>query len=117
MMNNLKCSVDNCANYRDHRCCLSGIDISGPHSDNRQETCCSSFRCIGDNCNGVGATNSAEPYQDDCPCAETEIHCTAKKCVHNHGGDCDANCVCVGIGNFDTNSKKETQCETFATHL
>lgn len=113
MTNHLKCSVDNCANYRDHRCCLPAIEVAGPHSENRQETCCNSFRCAG-GCEG-GATNAVTPQNDPNPMLE--IRCTAKKCVHNHGGACDADCVCVGIGNYDTTSKKETQCETFAPHL
>lgn len=110
-MNRLKCSVDNCVNYQDHRCCLDAIEVAGPHSDSRQETCCNSFQCAQG-----GYQPARNSVQGGDPTPETEIRCTAKKCVHNHGGSCDADCVCVGIGNYDTNSKKETQCETFATH-
>lgn len=112
MTNHLKCSVDNCANYRDHRCCLSEIQVAGPNADSRQETCCNSFQCADRS--GHWASNST---QRNDPNPELEIRCTAKKCVHNHGGACDADCVCVGIGNYDTTDKKETQCETFACHF
>lgn len=111
MTNHLKCSVENCANYQDHRCCLPGIEVAGPQSKSRQETCCNSYLCAGQ-CGG--ATNSTA-HNDPNPVLE--IRCSAKKCVHNHGGACDADCVCVGIGNYDTTSKHETQCETFAPHF
>ncbi|MCI9575186.1 MAG: DUF1540 domain-containing protein [Clostridiales bacterium] len=112
MMNHLKCSVENCANYCEHQCCLSQIEVAGPHSTNRQETCCDSFRCK-DTCGCSGANNST---RHDVPNSNLEIRCTAEQCVHNHQGTCDAECVCVGIGDYDTQSKQETQCETFASH-
>ena len=106
----LKCSVDNCVNNCDHRCCLQGIEVCGPESENRYDTCCASFVSRSD-----AASNSIS--QTDDPSTESEIRCTAEKCVHHCDGDrCDANCVCVGTYSHDSCCMEETQCETFAQH-
>ena len=34
----LKCSVGNCANYKEHRCCLPEIQVKGKDSDSRYST-------------------------------------------------------------------------------
>ncbi|MDD5952616.1 MAG: DUF1540 domain-containing protein [Oscillospiraceae bacterium] len=106
-MTNLKCSVENCANYKEHRCCLPNIEVRGEESDSRYETCCASFVSKQE-----GVTNVV---RHDDPNTELEIRCTAEKCVHHcHGDQCDANCVCVGTYSYDTQRIGETQCETFA---
>ena len=109
MMNHLKCSVENCANYCEHQCCLSQIEVAGPHSTNRQETCCDSFRCK-DTCGCSGANNST---RHDVPNPNLEIRCTAEQCVHNHQGTCDAECVCVGIGDYGTRKQARNPMRNF----
>lgn len=103
----LKCSVDNCANYAEHKCCLPMIEVSGQESDSRYQTCCSSFISKSE-----GATNST---QESKPSTESEIRCSAEKCIHHREDDtCDAGCVCVGSYSHDATCCDETQCETFA---
>lgn len=103
----LKCSVENCANYKEHRCCLPEIRVKGKDSDSRYSTCCDSF---------VPAQQGARNHmQYDVPNIELEIHCTAEQCVHHReGGRCDADCVCVGTYSHHSCCSAETQCETFA---
>ena len=110
MTNHLKCSVENCVNYCEHQCCLPHIEVAGPGAKNRQETCCDSFHPKGGGC---GASNSTH---HNVPNPQLTIRCTAETCVHNRHGSCDADCVCVGIGDYDTLSKQETQCETFSVY-
>lgn len=108
-MTNLKCNVENCANYCDHRCCLSMIDVQGPEAENRYDTRCASFVS---KIQGVAHSNV---NRHDTPNTDLELHCTAVKCVHHCEGDhCDADCVCVGTYSHQSDTMDETQCETFA---
>lgn len=85
----LKCSVENCANYKEHRCCLPEIRVKGKDSDSRYSTCCDSF---------VPAQQGARNHmQHNVPNIELEIHCTAEQCVHHREGSCfDFDCFFVG---------------------
>ena len=104
-MNNLKCSVDTCGNYKDHRCCLSQIEIAGSSAVNRQETYCESF-CPS----GCGAQNAV----DGTPSQTLHIHCSAYQCVHNQDGGCDAACVCVSAAEAGSENQYDSQCQTFS---
>ena len=103
----LKCSVEDCVHNQEHRCCLSDIEVTGPTAETRNETNCASFVQRGN-----GAQNAVSHEE---PATESEICCTAAKCIHHVAGDrCDADCVCVGSYSHRSTCCEETQCETFA---
>lgn len=103
-MNLLNCSVENCANNKNHMCSLQKIKVEGPGACVPSQTCCYSFATRG-NAENVVARTSDE---------ETNILCKAENCKHNKRGHCNAENVTITNIQGISNVMSETECLTFS---
>lgn len=102
-MNQLNCSVSNCAANRNHLCCRDGITVSGSSAQNADGTCCDAFQQ-----EMVGVTNEVMSQN---PSPDTRIKCEVLRCVYNENKACTAQDV--SIRGDHASVKYETRCETF----
>lgn len=110
-MTNLHCTVFDCVNNTDARCCRPDILVSGKDANERKETSCADFHRSEGN-------PAAQSAQDSCGChrpnEELHVRCEAEKCVYNEQGDCAAEQIKVCDCSCDVPTcKSETECHTF----
>ena len=99
-MTTLKCSVSSCASNSSGGCCLPAIQVEGQGACQSVETSCRSYSPKSP---GSAANSAVQPS----PNAALEIGCAAGNCLHNHQGQCAADCVCIN------RCSSGTQCTSF----
>lgn len=76
-MPKLKCKAENCAYNYDWLCRKNTIDVDGPSSKCKNQTCCKSFCDKSDN-----SLDTEFATFDRMPSIHTEIYCDAVNCVY-----------------------------------
>lgn len=100
-MANIVCTVSNCYYNKREGCTAASLDVDGEKADESRSTCCDTF--IEQK---PGAKSSVQE-----PKSETDIKCSAVKCVYNDNKSCDASRIVVNGKN--ASHPEETCCSTF----
>jgi len=106
-MTDLECNVNSCVYNCSNLCSRNSINVGGTNADKKAQTCCTSYqkRPENDTYNSI-RSQLAQP--------QTEITCSAYKCVFNKTGKCDADDICVDCcSTCDPCCESETQCASF----
>lgn len=106
-MTDLKCTVQNCANYHQEMCCRPDIKVTGACACGCEQTNCGSFEeRSGDPKNACGC---------NVPNQALDVACEAKNCTYNANGKCAADCICVetSVSCGRTDCCSQTECATF----
>ena len=101
-MDQLNCTVENCAYNKEKYCCKGDIMVGGKHAEKETDTCCESF-----------LEQKADRFTSalEHPSKIISIDCEAVKCVYNSNYKCVAEHVDIkGCGAADC---RETSCATF----
>ena len=106
-MTNLKCNVTSCASNCEGGCMRNGITVTGDCATGSCETCCSSFTLSHNGSVNACGCNVPMNAQKAMP-----INCTAKNCIHNQNGCCEAGEV--QVGGRGASAMSQTSCETFS---
>lgn len=107
-MPRLNCKVENCAYNYNKLCKKNYIDVDGPFSKTKDDTCCNSF-C---DCDDVRNIDTEFATFDKAANIKTEIYCDATNCVYEKGQRCYADHVEI-LKCKDGHDKQITHCQTF----
>lgn len=111
-MPKLKCKAENCAFNYDWLCRKNYIDVDGPTSVRKKDTCCKSF-CE----NGTVNLDTEFASFEKKPSIHTEIYCDATNCVYEKNQRCYADRVEILNDTTEDNKNKSresyTHCQTF----
>ncbi len=103
MMTKLNCSVIHCASNNSGVCCRPEITVKGDTAKACKDTCCDSFTNIPQ-----AGTNHFD-YSNPNPISD--VHCTAKNCIHYKNNQCCADEI--EVAGATACATKETECDTF----
>lgn len=106
-MPKLKCKAENCAYNYDWLCRKNTIDVDGPSSKCKNQTCCKSFCDKSDN-----SLDTEFATFDRMPSIHTEIYCDAVNCVYEKNQKCFADLVEI-LNDGKTDKEHYTHCQTF----
>lgn len=108
-MPKLKCKVENCAYNYDWLCMKNAIDVDGPTSKCKSQTCCKSY------CNKNDASVDTEfATFDSSPSIHTEVYCDAVNCVYEKNQRCYADRIEILNDNSESGKEsRSTHCQTF----
>lgn len=103
-MTRISCEVTKCMYNTDGGCKLNEIQVGTGSAKISDETKCESYVP-----EGTAPTNSCSCRNDACDIGT--VSCSAKKCMYNDKGICDADKI--KISNCHSSSCGETECKTF----
>lgn len=106
-MPKLKCKVENCAYNYDWLCMKNAIDVDGPSSKCKDQTCCKSF-CSKNDLN----VDTEFATFDKAPSIHTEVYCDAVNCVYEKNQRCYADRIEI-LKDEHSKSDRSTHCQTF----
>ena len=100
-MANIVCTVSNCYFNKREGCTAPSLEVDGKRAEESRFTCCETF--IEQK---PGVRSSVHE-----PKSNTDIYCSAVKCVYNDRERCDAQRIVVNGKNAQ--HSEETCCSTF----
>lgn len=103
-MTELTCSVAECVNNAEGKCCLPDISVGGPNAGDSKQTFCADFSKVQSASDSVG----------NAPNSNLAVRCDAEHCSYNCEGRCDADHVDIRTTSASGWPEK-TECTTFRT--
>lgn len=106
-MTRLSCNAGNCASNKNKLCCRPSIQVQGQQAEHACDTRCQSFS-EKENGSACAPCNSTQRNNGN---SHLEVKCNAMNCIHNQGGDCQAENI--HINGAAARSFSETECSSF----